>query len=196
MAAESAGEDRTAVVIVHGMGEKRPMEILDDFAKTALRPRSAEGEKIWDYYSLPADITGSYEARRFASAQADIYEYHWSFLMTANKYAGAMPMALRLVLRRASNVPDAPTRDLARRVDRGSGDPPGDPRTVRHRLRAQHGRSCVDHRVDHQCRCLGFLVRPVPHVGKGVGEQHHDLPGQRRPLPRPVAALLCGTASH
>ena len=103
----SPGKVRTAVVIVHGMGEKHPMETLDGFAKTALRPRSATGEKKWDYYSLPADITGSYEARRFASAQAEIYEYHWSFLMTANKYAGAMPMALRLLLRRAGNVPDA-----------------------------------------------------------------------------------------
>jgi hypothetical protein len=95
------------VVIVHGMGEKRPMETLDDFAKTALRPYSAQGEKIWDYQPLPAEIADSYEARRFDSAQAEIYEYHWSYLMTANKYAGAMPVALRLILRRPSNVPDA-----------------------------------------------------------------------------------------
>jgi hypothetical protein len=100
------GEVRTAVVIVHGIGEKRPMETLDAFAMTALRPHSAHGEKRWDYYSLPAEITDSYEARRFASANAEIYEYHWSFLMTANKFAGAMPMTLRLFLRRASNVPD------------------------------------------------------------------------------------------
>ncbi|MDT5243774.1 MAG: hypothetical protein QOD36_1150 [Mycobacterium sp.] len=117
MAAETVGptpEDgappeggvRTAVVIVHGMGEKRPMETLDDFAKTALRPR-ADRETTWDYYPLPAEITDTYEARRFASAQAEIYEYDWSFLMTASKYAGAMPMALLLLLRRPSNVPDA-----------------------------------------------------------------------------------------
>jgi hypothetical protein len=97
----------TAVVIVHGVGEKRPMETLDDFAKTALRPRSTEGEKTWDYRSRPTEITDSYEARRFTSAQADVYEYHWSYLMTADKYAGAMPMALRLLLRRPSSVPDA-----------------------------------------------------------------------------------------
>jgi hypothetical protein len=101
------GEVRTAVVIVHGMGEKRPMETLDGFAKTALRPRSAEGEKKWEYDPLPAEITDSYEARRFTSVQADIYEYHWSYLMTANKYAGAMPMTLQLFLRRPSYVPDA-----------------------------------------------------------------------------------------
>jgi hypothetical protein len=108
MAAETAGP--TAVVIVHGLGEKRAMETLDDFAKTALHPHRAEGEKPekkWDYHPLPAVITDSYEARRFTSAQADIYEYHWPYLMTANKYAGAMPMALRLFLRRPSNVPDA-----------------------------------------------------------------------------------------
>jgi hypothetical protein len=101
------GEGRTAVVIVHGMGEKRPMETLDGFAKAALRPRSAQGEKRWDHYSLPAEITGSYEARRFAQGHAEIYEYHWSFLMTANKFAGAMPITLRLFLRRPSNVPDS-----------------------------------------------------------------------------------------
>jgi hypothetical protein len=108
MAAEtSVPSERTAVVIVHGMGEKRPMETLDDFAKTALRPHSAQGDKKWDYYSQPVDITDSYEARHFDSAQAEIYEYHWTYLMTAGKYAGAMPMALRLFLRRPSNVPDA-----------------------------------------------------------------------------------------
>ncbi len=99
--AETTGPtpEATAVVLVHGMGEKRPIETLDDFAKTALRP-------TWDYYPLPAEITDTYEARRFTSAQADIYEYHWPYLMTADKYAGAMPMALRLFLRRPSNVPD------------------------------------------------------------------------------------------
>jgi hypothetical protein len=100
------GEVRTAVVIVHGMGEKRPMETLDDFAKTGLRPRT-DRETTWDYDPLPTEITDTYEARRCASAQAEIYEYHWSFLMTASKYAGAMPMALRLLLRRPSSVPDA-----------------------------------------------------------------------------------------
>ncbi len=102
MAAETTGP--TAVVIVHGIGEKRPMETLDDFAKTVLRPH---GETTWDYSALPTEITDTYEARRFASAEAEIYEYDWSFLMTAGKYAGAMPMALRLFLRRPGNVPDA-----------------------------------------------------------------------------------------
>ena len=124
MAAEET-EVRTAVVIVHGMGEQRPMDTLDGFVKTALRPRSVDGVEKWDYYySRPAEITGSYEARRYIARHlgsyrgpdgeptepiqgpAEIYEYHWSFLMTGNRFADVMPKTLRLLLRRPSNVPD------------------------------------------------------------------------------------------
>jgi hypothetical protein len=115
---------RTAVVIVHGMGERRPMETLDGFVRTALRPSSAQGEPVWDYYSRPAEVTGSYEARRYIAPprgsfkgpngeptepvqdHTEIYEYHWSFLMTGNRFADLMPTTLRLFLRRPRNVPD------------------------------------------------------------------------------------------
>jgi hypothetical protein len=117
------GDVRTAVVIVHGMGEQRPMETLDGFVKTALHPLSAlypTTQRKWDYYySRPAEITGSYEARRYISrpltdkssaepkqGQAEIYEYHWSYLMTGNRFADVVPTTLRLLLRRPHNVPD------------------------------------------------------------------------------------------
>jgi hypothetical protein len=123
MTAEETSTVTTAVVVVHGMGEQRPMETLDGFVKTALRPRIVDGEQKWDYYySRPAEITGSYEARRYIAprradvtgpdgediqGQAEIYEYHWSYLMTGNRFADVMPKTLRLFLRRPSNVPDA-----------------------------------------------------------------------------------------
>ena len=94
---------RTAVVVVHGMGEKRPLETFEGFVKTALHPRNGG----WDYSPGPTEITDYYEARRFNSPQADFFEYHWPYLMTADKFAGVAPTALRLFLRRASNVPDA-----------------------------------------------------------------------------------------
>lgn len=117
---------RTAVVVVHGMGEQRPMETLDGFVKTALHPRIVDGEKKWDYYySRPAEITGSYEARRYISPRradvtapagestervqghTEIYEYHWSYMMTGNRFGYVKPATLRLLLRRPSNVPDS-----------------------------------------------------------------------------------------
>jgi hypothetical protein len=122
----STSKVRTAVVVVHGMGEQLPMETLDGFVKTALRPRSVDGEQRWDYYySRPAEITGSYEARRYIAprrpdvtapdgerteriqGEVEIYEYHWSFLMTGNRFADVLPKTLRLFLRRPSNVPDS-----------------------------------------------------------------------------------------
>jgi hypothetical protein len=51
---------RTAVVIVHGMGEQLPLETLDKFVRTALRKVGGERR----YYSRPARVTDSYEARR------------------------------------------------------------------------------------------------------------------------------------
>jgi hypothetical protein len=107
MAPEQGG---TAVLFVHGLGERRPLQTVDEFIRTVLRPRADDGETTWDYHPLPADLAETYEARRFAAdvehGRAEIYEYHWSYLLTANRFAGVMPTALRLFLRRPSNVPD------------------------------------------------------------------------------------------
>jgi hypothetical protein len=95
----------TAIVFVHGKGETeyRPYETLDGFVKTALDPL---GDKRWAYYSRPAELTGSYEARVYVAPQSDIYEYHWQYLMTGSRFAGTVVATLRLFLRRPSNVPD------------------------------------------------------------------------------------------
>jgi len=103
MAAEEPAASRTAVVVVHGMGEKRPLETFESFVKTALHPRDGR----WDYSARPVEITDYYEARRLSTEQTDFFEYHWQFQMTAGKFAGVAPTALRLFLRRPSNVPDA-----------------------------------------------------------------------------------------
>lgn len=95
---------RAAVVVVHGMGEKRPMETFDGFVRTALNPHDGK----WDYHPRPAEVTDTYEARRYVAPEhIEFFEYHWPFLMTAGKYAGVAPTALRLFLRRPGNVPDA-----------------------------------------------------------------------------------------
>jgi hypothetical protein len=110
MAAEE--QVRTAVVIVHGMGEKRPLDTFDGFVRTALHPHDG----TWDYHPRPAEITDTYEVRRAIAPKreaapqqghTEFFEYHWPYLMTAEKFAGVAPTALRLFLRRPGNVPDA-----------------------------------------------------------------------------------------
>lgn len=91
---------RTAVVFVHGLLERRPMDTFDDFARTVLGSQH--------YRAEPLEMTDSYEARRYVapSVAADLFEYDWSFLMTSSRYAGFWPAAARVFLRRPSNVPD------------------------------------------------------------------------------------------
>ncbi|QZT61168.1 hypothetical protein [Mycolicibacterium austroafricanum] len=97
-------EVRTAVVFVHGLLERRPMDTFDDFTKTVL-PR-CEGR--WAYHAQPLEVTDSYEARRYVapSVGADLFEYDWSFLMTSTRYAGFGPALARVFLRRPRHVPD------------------------------------------------------------------------------------------
>ncbi len=93
---------RTAVVFVHGLLERRPTDVLDDFARTALAPNGGG----WEYQPQPLEVTDSYEARRYSAAGVDLYEYDWSFLMTSGRYAGFVPAFARLFLRRPHHVPD------------------------------------------------------------------------------------------
>ena len=97
-------EVRTAVVFVHGLLERRPMDTLDAFAKTVLTPKATE----WDYHPEPLEVTDSYEARRYVapSAGTELFEYDWSFLMTSTRYAGFAAAFARVFLRRPRHVPD------------------------------------------------------------------------------------------
>jgi hypothetical protein len=93
---------RTAVVFVHGLPhERRPFDTLGEFAAAALGPTAA-------VYPRPVEITDSYEARHYVSgepAAIEVFEYDWRFHQTAGRYAGLVPMALRVLLRRPANVP-------------------------------------------------------------------------------------------
>jgi hypothetical protein len=96
---------RTAVVVVHGLLEWRPLENFDRIAKTILTPGRP-------YFPRPPEVTDSYEARRYyvegadGSGDVELFEYHWSYLMTSGRYAGLAPTMMRVFLRRPANVPD------------------------------------------------------------------------------------------
>lgn len=118
---------RQAVVVVHGMGEHRPLDTLNDFIAAGIRP--VPGLRLDEqYYSRPDEVTDSYEARRYLAprqprpppppvpapaphepeiyAQTEFFEYHWAHLMQGNRLADLVPAMLRLLLRRPSTVPE------------------------------------------------------------------------------------------
>lgn len=95
-------DTRQAVIVIHGMGEQRPMSTLRDFADAALTP--TEGTRP-AYYSKRDELSGSYELRRYvvegsgSRPVTDLYEFYWADKMTGNRFKDVLPMAKALLFR-------------------------------------------------------------------------------------------------
>lgn len=103
---------RQAVVIVHGMGEQRPLDMLNKFIKAAIPGASstAVNEKPI-YYSRPDEASDSYESRRMLApdtdfyAQTEFFEYHWAHLMQGNQLGDMWETTRRMLLQLPWKVP-------------------------------------------------------------------------------------------
>lgn len=89
---------KQALVVIHGMGEQRPVETLNRFSRVI----TPEG---MNFYSKVDRLTGSFEARRHLippqtglGTQTEIYEYHWAHLMQGNKLADLFPLLRKMLL--------------------------------------------------------------------------------------------------
>lgn len=120
---------RQAVVIIHGMGDQKPLDTLKGFIEAALPPATRAGGGTIEpapppastgarqYYSRPDEVSGSYEARRYLAprcptfghgevyAQTEFYEYHWAHHMQGNRINDMLPTLRRLLLQLPSRVP-------------------------------------------------------------------------------------------
>lgn len=117
-AGQKAERIRQAVVVVHGMGEQRPLDALNEFILAGLPPENGQRRGPRRYYSRPDKVTDSYESRRYlaprnpgdptqpaAYEQTEFYEYHWAHLMQGNKFGDIWPTFTRLLLRLPDRVP-------------------------------------------------------------------------------------------
>lgn len=89
---------RQAIVVIHGMGEQRPVETLNRFSRVI----TPEG---MTFYSKVDRLTESFEARRHLippqpglGTQTEIYEYHWAHLMQGNRLGDLFPLLRRMLL--------------------------------------------------------------------------------------------------
>ncbi|CCK29011.1 putative membrane protein [Streptomyces davaonensis JCM 4913] len=93
---------RQAVVIVHGMGEQRPLDALTKFIRAGLPPVSPG---TWKFYSKRDVASESFESRRFLAPadgdrpQTEFFEYHWAHLMQGNRMSDMLPTFLKLIRR-------------------------------------------------------------------------------------------------
>ncbi len=130
---QQADETKIAVVVIHGMGEQKPMQTLRGFVETAwqrdarlfsgLKPKN--DHKPWDVWSKPDYVSGSAELRRITTARArdpqgapgsrkqrtDFFELHWADL-TADTNWGDFTQWLRALLLRNPLRGDVPARVL------------------------------------------------------------------------------------
>ncbi len=112
--ANPAKQVRQAVVIVHGMGEQRPLDMLNRFIDAAIpgQDKTIPGTDYPVYYSRPDDVSNSYEARRYLAqrvanqyAQTEFFEYHWAHHMQGNKLGDMWTVFTRILLTPLWSVP-------------------------------------------------------------------------------------------
>ncbi|HEY0113543.1 MAG TPA: hypothetical protein VGB59_10390 [Allosphingosinicella sp.] len=105
--------DKIAVVMVHGMGEQKPMETLRGFVEPVwVHDPAICGEKKGEVFSKPDDVSGSFELRRITTrhseavkGRCDFYEYYWAHQMTGTKGGAVFGWLRRLLVRRGETVP-------------------------------------------------------------------------------------------
>lgn len=121
MARAKAGPEKaaykTAVIVIHGMGEQRPMDTIWGVVKALWTCDPDITERRTDgVYAKPDPTTGSFELRRITTRRvpledglrkrADFFEFYWAHLMTGNSLQSVVKWASSLLIRRPSSVPN------------------------------------------------------------------------------------------
>jgi hypothetical protein len=99
---------RQAVIIIHGIGEQRPMETLRSFVLGVLGSETGEDGKP-RFYSKPDLNAEGYELRRFrafdANEDSDFIEFYWQHLMPVGSWAFILTWLWTLMRRPAKAMP-------------------------------------------------------------------------------------------
>lgn len=97
---------RQAVVVIHGIGEQRPMETLRSFLAAVL---GAANPAAPSYYSKPDTLADGFELRRLVATsdgrRSDYYELYWANLMPIAATDRIIAWYRMLLRRTPGNVP-------------------------------------------------------------------------------------------
>ena len=97
---------RQAVLLIHGIGEQRPMSTLRSFVEAVLPDKVDGSEK---YRSKPDPLSSTLELRRLAAHQrfaTDFYEYYWAHHTEGTTLTAVLAWLVSLVVRRKRDVPN------------------------------------------------------------------------------------------
>ena len=104
---------RQAVLLIHGIGEQRPMDSLRGFVRAVWTldtdiHHPYAGHDVW---SKPDSVSKSFELRRLTTPQnvkeirTDFFEFYWAHLMQGTTFGHVFGWARRLLLRNPGTVP-------------------------------------------------------------------------------------------
>src|SRR2546426_2542081 len=99
---------RQAVVVIHGVGEQRPMSTLRGFVASVLR---VSEESSRPTFSKPDTMSESFELRRLVAEKSrtrpmtDFYEYYWAYHLEGTKLRHLWPWLRTILLRPPNRVP-------------------------------------------------------------------------------------------
>ena len=104
--------NRQAVVIIHGIGEQRPMKTLRGFVNAIWKTDTYQTEGYDPViYSTPDNISENYELRRFSTNSnkegiiTEFFEFYWAHLMEGNKVSHILAWLKRLVFLPVKRLP-------------------------------------------------------------------------------------------
>ena len=105
---------RQAVLLIHGIGEQRPMDSLRHFVRAVWTEATAlhrDGKGANEHWSKPYPLSESLELRRLttpenkAGIRTDFFELYWAHLMQGSTLSHVSSWARMLLLRRPRSVP-------------------------------------------------------------------------------------------
>ena len=105
--------DKQAVLLIHGIGEQRPMDTLRGFVRAVWSTDTGLHHQfspptVW---SKPDTVSGSYELRRLTTGKnrndvrTDFFEFYWAHLMEGTQLGHVLSWVRVLLLRWPCNVP-------------------------------------------------------------------------------------------
>lgn len=94
-----------AVIVIHGMGEQRPMDTIRGFVDAVL-PEPPPGEE--KFYSRPDALSESFELRVLqnrSQPRTHFYEYYWAYKVSGTTFSHISSWLSTLLLRSPWRVP-------------------------------------------------------------------------------------------
>lgn len=99
---------RQAVVVIHGIGEQKPMSTLRGFV-ASLSNQNVSKQHV-RVYNIPDNISQSYELRQLSmyygdDLRTDFFEYYWAFNLRGTKLSNIYPWIVQLMWRKPLDIP-------------------------------------------------------------------------------------------